>query len=152
MCAKCDKSIGNLYHDGKKAGDEHPEAKDRHLVLSKAVVFEAADPNEPAPQMPETTQPTLTLNVNSTQERPTTPPLGLATASSKPLKQSRPKSKRPAPGSTTPTSSSKEASNTSKQTAAPSNVVMGAVAVAAVVIVGIGGWLGYRRFSNRNNK
>jgi peptide methionine sulfoxide reductase MsrB len=56
VCGKCGSHIGHLFADGKSAGDTHPDAKDRHCVLSLTMNFEA-DPNAPTvtppPPVPE---------------------------------------------------------------------------------------------------
>ena len=75
QCSKCDKHVGTLFHDGKKAGDSHPDAKERHCIESATVNFIVSNPAEIAPQLPQTPS-KVTLNVSETLERPTTPPLG----------------------------------------------------------------------------
>jgi len=131
-------------------------------VLSASVSFEVADPNEPAPQLPSTpAAAAIKLNVSETLERPTTPPLGVPQAAGsdkKQLKQST-GAKKPAAASSpstgpksvrdgTPTKSK----GAQQESSGPSKIVVGAVALAAVAIVGIGGWLGWRQLSNNKKK
>jgi len=154
LCSKCLATIGQLYHDGKKAGDEHPEAKDRHCVESKALTFDATDPNEPAPQLPSNT-PSIKLNVSEQLERPTTPPLGVpqSAVDNKKLKQGA-SAKKPAAASSSASPASKPRSATKSkdsqvESSAPSTAVIGAVALAGVAIISIGAWLGWRQLSNK---
>lgn len=163
-CAKCGKHVGSLFHDGKKVGDEHPDAKDRHLVNAEAVVFEPVDPNEPAPQLPSDAQNSHTMRVNETQERPSTPPMGVTSAaqnakatnmkSSRGVLKSSQSVKKPA--SNEPASprlnSSNGASSSTKQSQGLSTTTKAVVGVLAVAAVGLVGWLGYRSMASSDKK
>jgi peptide-methionine (R)-S-oxide reductase len=151
QCSKCDKHVGTLFHDGKKAGDSHPDAKERHCIESATVNFIVSNPAEIAPQLPQTPS-KVTLNVSETLERPTTPPLG---APQNP--KSNNKSKLNSSSNKNPLASSaktrrpKDASLSDSgqiEQSGPSKTLMGAVAVAAVAIIGLGGYLGWKRFTS----
>lgn len=176
QCMKCQASIGNLYHDGKKSGDDHAEAKDRHCVESDAVVFEALDLDEPAPEAPAEPSRQISLDVVETTEAPVSMPAGMTqpTPTSTPQKSSR-ASSRSTPAATpaatpasTPAAAPASDSRTPRKSVArivPPNAtaqrpqeaqqegvsatVIGVVAVAAVAIVGIGAWLGLRRANSK---
>jgi peptide methionine sulfoxide reductase MsrB len=153
QCQKCSKHVGQLFHDGKRSGDVHPEAKDRHLVESAAVNFEPSNPDEPAPQLPSGAS-SIKLNVSETIESQTTPPLGAPQAGKSTTKgklnNNSNKAALSSSGRTTrPKDKSEVASKENVDIQLPSKTIMGAVAVAALAIVTIGGYLGYRRYNNK---
>jgi peptide methionine sulfoxide reductase MsrB len=51
VCAQCTLHLGHLFNDGKVAGDAHPNAKDRHCILSVCLKF------NPDPSMKEVPPP-----------------------------------------------------------------------------------------------
>lgn len=168
QCMKCDAVIGNLYHDGKKSGDDHPEAKDRHCLESDALVFEPLDLDEPAPEPPTAAEPArqISLTVQETTETPVTMPAGMTQPTIAPSKsaslRSSSRASAPSSGNNALSSSSSSSSGSMRASrkaprtdsaASPSMersesgvsaTVIGAVAVATVAVVGIAAWLGWR--------
>lgn len=149
QCAQCKAVVGNLYHDGKKSGDEHPDAKDRHCLESAQLTFEPASLDEPAPTTPSHT-PQISLNVQEVTETPSTMPAGMTQPSQTKLRSSKSTSLRASRKSAAPSSPSSSASH-SKDQEAPgiSATVVGVVAVAAIAITGLAIWAGFRRSNNK---
>lgn len=150
-CNKCGNHIGQLFHDGKKSGDKHPDAKDRHCVESASLTFEASNPDQEAPVL-EAPVAQLTLNVTESTEKPSTSPLGTVHA---PTPQTKTNLRASAQNRTAAATSKPTRTRTPQPTSelveeatGPSKTLMGVVAVAAVAIIGIGGYLGWRRMAN----
>ena len=39
LCARCGAHLGHVFPDGRLAGDDHPEARDRYCILSSSLRF-----------------------------------------------------------------------------------------------------------------
>lgn len=118
---------------------------------SASLSFEASNPAQEAPA-PTAPVNQLTLNVSETTERPSSSPLGTVQAPTPQnktnLKSGSNKNHTAAPSKPTRTRTPQPTSELMEEAAGPSKTLMGVVAIAAVAIIGIGGYLGWKRMSN----
>lgn len=65
-CSSCSSIVGSLFNDGKNSGDNHPSAKNRHLIYSSVVTFEPTDDSS-KPNIPISPATEYELKVEKTQ-------------------------------------------------------------------------------------